>query len=144
MTPVTIGGERPDQLVPLPPVLREAVHQHHRRAVRGPGIGDMDRDTATTLGLYTKAKTLADERRDLQGQLVQLAVEVPDMPSTKEIARRASEQLTRLDKLLESGSLEEKRELVRTYVKRAKIDPKAQTVELSVIPALFSWIGTGG
>ena len=47
MTPVTIGGERPDQLVPLPPVLREAVHQHHRRAVRGPGIGDMDRDTAT-------------------------------------------------------------------------------------------------
>ena len=27
-----------------PPVLRKAVHQHHRRAVGRPGVGDMNRD----------------------------------------------------------------------------------------------------
>jgi len=40
-------------------------------------------------------------------------------------------------------SLEEKRELVRQYVKGAIVDPNGQTVELSVMPALFSWIGIG-
>ncbi len=41
--PVSVGGQRSDQLVPLPPVLREAVDQHHRRALRGSGVGDVDR-----------------------------------------------------------------------------------------------------
>lgn len=104
----------------------------------------MDVQTATLMGLYAKAKTLTEERQQVQDQLTQLAGEVPEMPSTQEIARKADEALAKLDTLLASGSLEEKRELVRTYVKGIKVDPKAQILELSVMPALFSWITTGG
>ena len=43
---VAVSRQWRDQLVPLPPVLREAVHEHHRRPVRGPGVGDVNRDTA--------------------------------------------------------------------------------------------------
>jgi hypothetical protein len=104
----------------------------------------MDVQTATTLGLYAKAKVLAEERQRVQGQVDELADEVPEMPSSKEMARLAAEGLANLDRLLESGSLEEKRELVRTYVKGIKVDPKAQELEISVLPALFSCIATGG
>jgi hypothetical protein len=104
----------------------------------------LDVQTATTLGLYAKAKALADERQQVQTQLAGLAKEAPDMPSAEEIARRADAELANLDTLLESGSLEQKRELVRTYVKGMKVDPKAQEIELSIMPPLFSWIGTGG
>ena len=47
--PVAVGGQRADQLVPLPPVLREAVHEHDRRAIGRSGVGDMDRDAVTQL-----------------------------------------------------------------------------------------------
>ena len=103
----------------------------------------VDVQTATTLGLYAKAKALAEERQQVQGELAELAEEAPEMPSPKEIARRADEEMTHLDQLLDSGSLEEKRELVRQYVKHAIVDPSEQTVELAMMPALFSWIGTG-
>jgi site-specific DNA recombinase len=103
----------------------------------------LDMQTANTLGLYAKAKTLAEERAQVQGQLDEVAQEVPDLPSSQEIAARADAALTNLDKLLESGSLEEQRELVRTYVKGIKVDPATQTLELSVMPALFSRIVTG-
>jgi len=42
--PVAVGGQRADQLVPLPPVFRKAVHQHYRRPVGGSGVGDVNRD----------------------------------------------------------------------------------------------------
>lgn len=66
------------------------------------------------------------------------------MLSVEEIAQRAEKGLTNVDRLLESGSLEEKWELVRTYVKGAKVDPKVQEIELTMLPALFSWVCTGG
>jgi hypothetical protein len=40
-------SQRTDQLVPLPPVLREAVHQHDGRT----GVRDMDCDTVAELYL---------------------------------------------------------------------------------------------
>ena len=46
---VAVGGQWADQLVPLPPVLREAVHQHHRRPVGGSGVGDVDRHTVAQI-----------------------------------------------------------------------------------------------
>ena len=49
-----------------------------------------------------------------------------------------------MDKLLASGSLEEKRLLVRTYVKDMKVDPNAREIEVRFMPALFSRIATGG
>jgi site-specific DNA recombinase len=103
----------------------------------------MDVQTATTLGLYAKAKALAEERQQVQDQLAALAHDVPEIPSMQDIARNAQEELAKLDHLRAHGSLEEKRELVRMYVKGIKVDPKAQVMELSVVPALFSWITTG-
>jgi hypothetical protein len=46
--------------------------------------------------------------------------------------------------LLASGSLEEKKSLIRTYVKAGKVDPATQEIELSIMPALFTSIGTRG
>ena len=103
----------------------------------------LDVQTATTMGLYAKAKTLADERRQVQGQLDTANQGMPELPDTAEIARRADEELANLDRLLESGSLEEKRELVRAYVHGMKTDPKTQELEIAFMPALFSRIATG-
>ena len=47
--PVAVGGQRTDQLVPLPPVLREAVHQHDGRPLGRTGVGDVDRHTVAQL-----------------------------------------------------------------------------------------------
>jgi hypothetical protein len=47
--PETLGGKRPDQLVPLPLVLRKAVRQHHRRAGGRPGVGDINRHTTAQI-----------------------------------------------------------------------------------------------
>ena len=47
--PVTVGSQRSYQVMPLPPVLREAVHQHHRRTIGRPGVGDMDRDAGSEI-----------------------------------------------------------------------------------------------
>jgi hypothetical protein len=104
----------------------------------------LDVPTATTLGLYAKAKALADERRQVQAQLDAVGEGVPDITSPQEVARRADEQFTKLDQLLASGSLEEKKELIRTYVKAGKVDPATQEIELSILPALFTSIGTRG
>src|ERR1700761_9547261 len=46
---VAVGGQRSDQFAPLPPVLRESVHQHHRRPLGGSGVGDVDRHTTTEI-----------------------------------------------------------------------------------------------
>ncbi|CKU44368.1 Uncharacterised protein [Mycobacterium tuberculosis] len=42
--PVAVGGQRADEVAPLPPVLREAVHQHYRRTIGRPGVRNVDPD----------------------------------------------------------------------------------------------------
>lgn len=102
----------------------------------------LDVQTATMLGLYAKAKTLTDERQRVQAELEALNAGVPELPEPREIARKADEALAHLDTLLASGTLEENRELLRTYVKGMKVDPAAQEIEVRFLPALFSRIGT--
>ncbi|HUO07802.1 MAG TPA: recombinase family protein [Phycisphaerae bacterium] len=104
----------------------------------------LDAQTATTLGLYVKAKTLSDERQQVQSQLESLTATIPELPSPREIARKADEELSHLDTLLATGTLEERRELIHTYVKSTKADPHAKEIEVSFVPALFSRIATGG
>ena len=104
----------------------------------------LDVQTATTLGLYAKAKSLSDERQRVQSELESLNESVPEMPDASEIARMADEELARMDTLFKSGTLEEKREFVRTYVKGGKADPKAKEVELTFMPPLFNTVGTWG
>ncbi|HUO08092.1 MAG TPA: recombinase family protein [Phycisphaerae bacterium] len=104
----------------------------------------LDVQTATTLGLYTKAKSLSDERQQCQSQLESLAASMPELPSPEEIAQKAHEEFSHLDTLLAAGTLEERRELIRTYVKGARVDPDAKEIEVSFVPALFSRIATGG
>ncbi len=103
----------------------------------------LDSQTDSRLGLYAKAKKLADQHQQVQAQLAAVAQEVPELPSMEEIANRADAELASLAKLVECGSLEDKHQLVRLYVKGIKVDPKAQRLELTVPPALSNWIGTG-
>jgi hypothetical protein len=107
-------------------------------------LGVLDVQTATTLGLYAKAKALADERTKVQGELDACAEAVPELPDAAEIARRADEQLQQLEAIMAECPLEQRRALVRTYVKSMKADPRTKEVELSIMPALFSSIATGG
>jgi site-specific DNA recombinase len=103
----------------------------------------LDVQTATTLGLYAKAKDLAEERQRVQAQFDAAGEGVPELPDAQEIARSANEALTHMDQLLASGSLEEKRLLVRTYVQGMKVDPVAKEIEVQWVPAIFSRIGRG-
>jgi site-specific DNA recombinase len=103
----------------------------------------LDLQTATTLRLYAKAKALADERQQVQSQLDAQGAGVPELLKPEEIARRAEEELSNLDRLLKGGSVEEKRELVRTYVKAMKVHPGKEEMEIDFLPALFTRIGTG-
>jgi hypothetical protein len=104
----------------------------------------MDVQTATMLGLYAKAKILSDERQRVQRELEAMSAALPELPSANEIARKADEQLTHMESLFESGTLEEKQEFVRTYVKAGKADPKAKVIELTFMPSLFNTIGPLG
>ena len=45
--------------------------------------------------------------------------------------------------MIGEGTIEEKRELVKAYVKRIEADPTVHTVQISLYPALFSWIIAG-
>jgi DNA invertase Pin-like site-specific DNA recombinase len=103
----------------------------------------LDAQTAATLGLYAKAKTLAEERQKVESELQATTAVIPDLPTPKEIAQRANEELSHLATLMATGTLEERRELIRTYVKAGKVDPKSQEIELTFAPALFSRIATG-
>jgi len=104
----------------------------------------LDAQTATTLGLYTKAKSLSDERQQVRAELQTIAADMPELPSAKEIAQKADEELSHLNTLMATGTLEERRELIRNYVKGAKVDPNVEEIEVSLVPALFSRIATGG
>ena len=103
----------------------------------------LDADTAQDLGLYGQANLIAEERHGVEAELKGVGSRGPQLPEPAEVRRRASAAFDDLDTVIGEGTIEEKRELVRAYVKRIEADPTVHTVQISLYPALFSWIIAG-
>ena len=98
---------------------------------------DMDPSTARSLGLYDEAERLGSERSEVEAELDRLAVSVPDLPPADQIRAVASELLADLPRLLESGTIDERREFVAHFVKEIEADPAGKSVRISLYRSLF-------
>ena len=98
----------------------------------------LDPDTAKSLGIYDKAKALADNRRQVESELLGLAEQAPSLPDADELRLRVSAEFDRLGEVLAGGTVEEKRELISCYIQKIKADPDRQTVHISLYPTLLS------
>lgn len=67
-----------------------------------------------------------------------LGDELPELPEVTELQRRAQAAFKELERVIENGTLEEKREIIATYVQKIKAEPDRQQVQISLYPALFS------
>ena len=105
----------------------------------------MDADTAKALGLYDKAKALSDEFAQVSKELSKLPDNCPALPSPDVVRERASAEFDRLEHVVGSATVEEKRELIACYVQKIKADPDLQSVEIGLYPTHLSQkiAGTG-
>ena len=105
----------------------------------------MNPEAAKAMGLYEQASQLAADRQHIESDLAAAASRVPQLPGADEIQQRAAAEFDRLDDVLASSSVEEKRELIACYVQKIKADPDRQTVQISLYPTLLSQkiAGTG-
>lgn len=98
----------------------------------------MDATVAQAMGLYDQAKALTQERTDVETELKRLRAALPQLPPPEEIKRQALAGLTTLRDVIDNATIEEKRGLLRAYVKEIKADPVAHRVEISLYQALFT------
>ncbi len=103
----------------------------------------LDPDTAKGLGLYEQAKRIAQEKREVEGELAKVKGAMPNLPDVKELRRRACAAFDDLEAVLKSGTIEEKRELISLYVQMIKAEPNRQSIQISLYPALFSRVIAG-
>lgn len=101
-------------------------------------------DTAKALGLYEQADNLNTERQAIERDQQLAALAVPTLPDAAELRARASASFDQIEAVLAKGTLEEKRELISTYVQTIKADPDQQLVRISLFAALFSRKVAGG
>jgi hypothetical protein len=104
----------------------------------------LDPQTAASLGLYDEAKMIADERAEIERQLAIESVGLPSLPSAQTLRANASAAFDNLGKVLEGGTIEQRRELLALYIQKIKADPDAGNVQISLYPAMFSQVVAGG
>ncbi|MFA9477750.1 recombinase family protein [Phycisphaerales bacterium AB-hyl4] len=104
----------------------------------------MDAESAKVMGLYEKAAELTEQQKQVEQALAKLGDELPTLPEVAELQARAVAAFDELEKVLESGTLEEKRELIAAYVQKIKAEPDHHQVQISLYPALFSRKIAGG
>ena len=104
---------------------------------------DMDPSTAQSLGLYDEAERLASQRSEVEAELDRLAVSVPDLPPADQIRSAASSLLADLPRLMESGTIDERREFLASFVKEIEADPAGKSVRISLYRSLFISIIAG-
>lgn len=107
-------------------------------------LGRLDPETAESMGLYDQAKDFSEERKKVEAMLEDAAREVPPLPPVEEIRARAGDALDTLETVLDGATIEEKRAIVRKYVRAVKADPHAKSVRASLYTALFNNLVAGG
>jgi len=97
----------------------------------------VDAETAKSLGLYEQAKELAAERTVIEGQLAAAGPE-PSLPPMPELRQRIAGEFDRMEAVLASGTLEQRRELVASYVHSLTALPEEETVRIGLLPGTLS------
>lgn len=97
----------------------------------------LDADTARSLGLYDQAKKLNAERVQVEAEL-RAARPDPELPALPELRQRIAAEFDRMEALLASGTLEERRALVGCYVHAIKTVPEEATVCIGLFPGILS------
>ena len=78
------------------------------------------------------------EYAQVSGELAKLPDNCPALPSPDLIRQRAGAEFDRLEHVLASATVEEKRELIACYVQKIKTDPDQQSVQIGLYPTLLS------
>jgi len=105
----------------------------------------LDYETALSLGLYDDAKAIAEERKTVEKDLATIPSKSPALPPTATIATNAASAFDELDRVLELGTIEEKRELLTLYVQKIQADPNLHQVGIGLYSSLFTWkVAVGG
>jgi DNA invertase Pin-like site-specific DNA recombinase len=103
----------------------------------------LDPETAESLGLYDEARTLGEERKEVERNLAGVGADVPSLPSLAEIRERSTACLEHLEAVLAGATIEEKRELVGKYIRAVRAIPDTQRVEIRLYTALFNTLVAG-
>ncbi len=98
----------------------------------------LDADTAKTLGLYEEAQGAQMERKAVEEELAHQESALPRLPSVGDVRKRAASAFDHLEQALSSATIEEKRDMLRKYVRAVQVDPDHKTVRISLYTALFS------
>ncbi|MCE5324867.1 MAG: recombinase family protein [Planctomycetaceae bacterium] len=107
-------------------------------------LKSLDTQTAETLGLYSEARELAQQRMQVECDLADARKGSPELPDLGEIRDKAAEAFERLEDVLTGGTIEEKRELIGLYVQTIKAEPDSYSVQISLYPAMFTAVLAGG
>jgi site-specific DNA recombinase len=100
-------------------------------------LGSMSPQTAESLGLYLQADDLASERAQVEQELDATTMHAM-LPPVDDLRKRISAEFDRVEELLASGTLEERRAMIGNYVDTIKADPNEQVVHIGLYPILFS------
>ena len=103
----------------------------------------MAHSTAQSLGLYTDAEALTEEKSTVEAELKRLDKKLPELPDAKQILEQSARELDSLADILATATVEQKKQFVARYIQKITADPNAKTVEISRYPALFSLIVAG-
>jgi aspartate/methionine/tyrosine aminotransferase len=98
----------------------------------------LDAKTAQAMGFYDQARQLTEEREAVELELAQVKASTPDMPSEAVIRAGTSEALDLLQRAIDAGTLEEKREVIAHYVQRIEADQTAERLRVFFYPAVLS------
>ncbi len=97
----------------------------------------MKPELAESLGLYQQAEDVASERSEVEAQLAAIVTDA-DLPPVGELRRRIAAEFDRLESVMASGTVEERRSLIGCYVHEIKADPDTSCVRIGLYPTLYS------
>jgi len=100
-------------------------------------------NVAQSLGLYVEAEELTQEREKIETELKEIQRLLPAIPKEKEIRVFADNALNHFGEIFESGTIEEKREIIGLYVDKIIAYPESKTIKIALYPPLFNAINSG-
>ncbi len=104
----------------------------------------MAHTTAQSLGLYTDAEHMAEEKVQVEAELKRLDKKLPKLPDAGDIAEQSARELDSLADILATATVEQKKQFTARYIQKITADPDVKDIEISRYPALFSLIIAGG
>ncbi len=99
--------------------------------------------TAKAVGLYDEARELSEERSRIDTEIEKTQTGDTVVPSIEDVGAQIEREFGRLQEVFDAGTVEEKRELIGSYVNRVEAFPERQTVSISLYPGVLSQMVAG-